>query len=180
MKSCFKCGQVKLLTDFYTHKRMKDGHLNKCKECTKKDVSERYKVLAQNEYWVESERKRGRTKYRRLYVGKTVSSDTRKKRTANYIKNYPEKYKAHIKCQRMGKISGYHLHHWSYRDEYQTDVIQMEVEAHYLLHRHIKYDPTSKFYRTNSGELLDSKEKHLHFIHSTIGMRCNGMPVIHR
>lgn len=37
-KRCFKCGEVKPLTDFYTHKRVADGHLNKCKTCTIMDV----------------------------------------------------------------------------------------------------------------------------------------------
>lgn len=42
MKKCFKCSKIKPLVKFYIHPRMKDGHLNKCISCAKKDVSNRY------------------------------------------------------------------------------------------------------------------------------------------
>jgi hypothetical protein len=38
-KTCFKCGKTLPLTEFYKHNKMKDGHLGKCKECTKNDAS---------------------------------------------------------------------------------------------------------------------------------------------
>lgn len=37
VKTCFKCNVEKPITQFYKHPGMRDGHLNKCKDCAKKD-----------------------------------------------------------------------------------------------------------------------------------------------
>lgn len=78
-KRCFKCERVKPLTDFYKHHGMKDGRLNKCKECNKLDAkSNRKKNI---EYYREYDSLRGS---RQDY-----------EYTKSYRKKFPMKYAAH-------------------------------------------------------------------------------------
>lgn len=77
MKVCFKCGAAKPLSEYYKHKGMKDGHLNKCKECARTDTIVH---RSENDHVRDYDRQRGK---------RQTSEDTRKYREAN-----PKKYKA--------------------------------------------------------------------------------------
>ncbi len=97
-KKCFKCGEVKPLSDFYKHAQMKDGRVNKCKECNKKDViANREEKI---EYYREYDRNRAfkphRVEARRLYQnteqGKAVVNAIKRR----YVERNPIKRAAQI------------------------------------------------------------------------------------
>lgn len=91
LKSCFKCGAVKPIDDFYAHPQMGDGHLGKCKECTKRDATEtRSKRI---DHYRAYDRARGSRRTQEAH--------------ARWVENNPEKYRAHIALSnavRDGKI----------------------------------------------------------------------------
>lgn len=151
-KICFACGKEKQLSEFYAHPRMKDGHLNKCKECVRESVRIYGQRHSNDRDWVEKERARGREKYRRL--------------------NYKEKYKR--KHDEMSNVSrfyrklgltlqGCELHHWNYN--FLKDVIALPIGIHRKLHNLLKYDEESKCFFYN-GELLTTKQAHINLIKS--------------
>lgn len=163
MKKCFKCGEEKLLGQFYKHPRMGDGHLNKCIECTKNDVRVRAAELSLNDDWVNMERKRGREKYRRLYVGLGKTNPTSQN---NWVNKFPEKKAAYSRSQYLAPpFIGAHGHHWSYNEEHYKDVIWLTRREHGKAHRFLEYSQEHRMYRIkHTGELLDTKEKHTFYI----------------
>ena len=80
-KKCFKCGETKPLAEFYKHKQMADGHVNKCKLCNLNDVS----------------------KHRTNNIDKirAYDRDRGNRQSADYLKEYREKYPKKYKAVSM-------------------------------------------------------------------------------
>ena len=147
---------------------MGDGYLNKCKACTKKDTKQRTNTLMVNPDFVESERKRGREKYYRLYGYIKKDPEVKKRDMMKYHQKYPEKRIAHLSAQHVKVLNG-HGHHWSYNEQHYKDVIDISEKDHHKAHRFIVYDQEQMMYRRNDTmELLDTKERHLEWINYCI------------
>ena len=96
-KQCFKCLVTKPLDCFYKHSKMADGHVNKCKECNKKDVSanyrehiDHYKQYEKSRMYIEH-----RVKARADYAQTESCKKVRKKATKNFREKNPIKLATH-------------------------------------------------------------------------------------
>ena len=170
-KACFKCGTVQPLSAYYKHKQMADGHLNKCKKCTKLDVRKREEDLKKDPEWVEKEKERARDKYYRLHYNEKskIANKDKKAAVSGYFTRYPEKKRAKNLSSNIRK-KGYHKHHWSYAEGLEKDIIWLNIKEHNYLHRYLVYDQERQLYRCtrktksfSTGDLLDSKYRHIRY-----------------
>lgn len=160
MKKCSKCKEVKVFSQFYRMRNSKDGYQGRCKDCALVDRKEKRRILMEDPKWVEQERERQREKQRRLWTPK---------RSKEYRNRYPEMIKARRIAQKIKIKKGFSRHHWSYREEHHSDIIPLKKKQHYKLHTLIKYEPLLYFFRRiDTGELLDTKDKHMEFIKQII------------
>lgn len=151
-KVCFKCGIEKPLSEFYVHKQMGDGHLNKCKDCARQDVRNNLANKSNDIEWRRKERIRGREKYKRLkYHDRFPCSHPETKGVTK-----------HFQCKGV-HLLGCEYHHWNYNLVY--DVIAIPIGLHRKLHNLLKYDEQSKCFFHN-GELLTTKQDHINLIKS--------------
>lgn len=140
IKRCIKCRQIKPIINYYKHKQMADGHLNKCINCAKKDVHKRYHDPAKKEQISAYEKARNKTPERKAKVH--IYQLKRRE-------NFPGKYKARTKVQnavRDGIIkklpcvkcgnSKSEGHHKDYRK--YLDVVWLCRKHHRELHKAIK------------------------------------------
>lgn len=99
-KTCFKCGKTAQLSEFYRHPMMRDGHLGKCKTCTKSDVATRRDVLKQDPEWIQKERERHREKFHRLHRQWNINKKARDKAAKRWAQKNKHKKAASQKVNR--------------------------------------------------------------------------------
>lgn len=97
MKVCFKCNRVLPLCEYYAHPQMGDGHLNKCKDCTRKDSENRRAIKEKDPVWREAEYERHRLKQeKRRIEGKAIPSGNEAECKEQWNTRNPQKKRAQV------------------------------------------------------------------------------------
>ena len=111
MKACFKCDRWLPLSGFYKHPRMGDGHLGKCKECTRKDVRENH--AKRRDHYLQYDRQRSRTPERRAGIRLSQEKWSDRHRARVLLHNAVARGKvmkpeACEDCRERAKLDGHH------------------------------------------------------------------------
>lgn len=110
MKTCFKCGERKPRVEFYKHSGMRDGRLNKCKECARSDVRRNRKDKI--DYYRAYDRTRGNRQtpeYLKQYNENNPIKYGARTMVNNAVRDgrlaKPEKCE---ECESSGRLHGHH------------------------------------------------------------------------
>jgi len=112
MKHCFKCGERKPLSAFYSHPEMADGHVNKCKECNKRDVRKNRKAKV-NYYRAYDARRGNRQGYNYIEARRAQNPNMTK---AHRMVQYHIRKGSLVPedCEACGESNNIHAHHDDY------------------------------------------------------------------
>jgi len=154
-KKCFKCDFIKPLVDFYKHPQMADGHVNKCKECNKDDITtnrnanldryreydnERYKKPERKEASIlscKAARKRSPERYAG-YIKAWQERNPHKRSANNAVSNAVRdgRISKPAECSKCGLGGVIHGHH----DDYSKplEVVWVCPPCHSDIHKTIK------------------------------------------
>lgn len=149
-KVCFVCNEKKPITEFYRHPATRDGHLGKCKECTKAAV--RANRAARIDHYREYDRRRFQENPERraahLALMRSIPSSVTQPRKDAYRARNREKASATTSvnnavrngklekrstCEICGSTDRIHAHHHDYSKP--LDVWWLCDHCHKRLHR---------------------------------------------
>ena len=111
-KTCFKCNKEKPISEFYKHRQMADGHLNKCKACTKADSTKhRWDNIEKIRKYDRERGIRQTTEYFKEYRNKYPNKGKAKNMVNNAIRD-GKLFKE--PCEVCGTTEKIHAHHEDY------------------------------------------------------------------
>jgi hypothetical protein len=112
-KTCFKCSLTFPIEHFYKHPQMADGHLNKCKGCTKLDTAARYErkngcVEYERERLRKPERKAAMKRYQQARRAREPVKYAARNAVSNAIRDGRLVRGACSKCGSEERVQGHH------------------------------------------------------------------------
>ena len=155
MKQCFRCKEIKPISSFYRHRQMADGHLGKCKGCTRVDTKKNR--MGRLEYYLAYDRARanmpdrvtarksysmtsaGRESHRRAHRKQRNKPGWKLKSKAyNMVKRSVDSGNmARLPCEVCGSINNIQGHHDDY--DKPLSVIWLCSQHHAERHKEIRY-----------------------------------------